>query len=210
MSHDVSTVEELRALYGFPQGLALRKCIPRLDPHARAFIARSPFICLSTADASGRADISPRGDPAGFVRVLDDETLAIPDRPGNNRIDSMANIIANPNVATIFLIPGLEETLRVNGKAAISRDPDLIAGSVVHGKAPKVMIVVKVEEVFFHCAKALKRSRLWEPEAWEDPGWMPPLARIVMEQTTPREEVSDDEVNATEARIQEAYRTTLY
>ncbi len=197
-------------MMGHPSGLAARKCLPRLDRYAREFIARSPFICLSTADSSGRADISPRGDPAGFVRVIDDETIAIPDRPGNNRIDSMVNVIENPNAAAIFFIPGIEETLRVNGKAWVSRDPDLLAGSVVNGKLPKLAICLEVEEVFFHCAKALKRSRLWEPRAWADASWMPSLARIIMEQTTPKEEVTDEVVEAAEARIQTAYRERLY
>lgn len=210
MDHRVATLDELRAIIGQPQGLAVRKCLPKLEKHARAFISKSPFLCLSTSNAAGRADISPRGDPAGFAQVLDDETIVIPDRPGNNRLDTMTNILENPNVAVIFFIPGIEDTLRVNGKAWITRDPALLAASTMNGKQPKLAICLRVEETFFHCAKALKRSRLWDPQGHAEPGAMPSLARIILEQTTEPERLREEEIAAAEARIETAYKTTLY
>ncbi|MEJ0067875.1 MAG: MSMEG_1061 family FMN-dependent PPOX-type flavoprotein [Pseudomonadota bacterium] len=154
---------ELRALYGEPSGLAVVKQIDHIDPHCRHFIGLSPFLCLGSADSEGRQDVSPRGDMPGFVQVLDDHTLAIPDRPGNNRLDSLSNLQINPNVALIFLVPGVDETLRVNGLASLSTDPALLASMAVNGKAPKAAIKVAVREVYFHCGKALKRSKLWGP-----------------------------------------------
>ena len=143
----------------------MKKCIPSLDRHCREFIERSPFLCIGTSGAGGRADVSPRGDPPGFVQVLDDNTLFIPDRPGNNRLDTMTNIIENPNVGLLFLVPGFDDTLRVNGRATIVRDEALAQAAVVNGKEPKVGIRVEVEEAFLHCAKAFKRSRLWTRRA---------------------------------------------
>lgn len=207
--HRVSGIAELRTLFGHAEGLALRKAIPKLDRHARDFIARSPFLCIATANAAGRADVSPRGDQPGFVQVLDDHHLAIPDRPGNNRLDTMANILENPNVGLIFMIPGFEDTLRVNGRAEITTDPEILARAMVDGKQPKVAIRVRVDEAFLHCAKAFKRSRLWQPEARVDRKVMPTLARMILEQTAeaaPKEE----EVVACDLDIEENYRTELY
>ena len=207
--HRIGGVDELRALFGHAEGLALRKAIPKLDRHARDFIARSPFLCIATANAAGRADVSPRGDPAGFVQVLDDHHLAIPDRPGNNRLDTMVNILENPNVGLIFMIPGFEDTLRVNGRAEITTDPEILARATIDGKTPKVAIRVRVDEAFLHCAKAFKRSRLWQPEARVDRKVMPTLARMILEQTAesaPKEE----EVVACDLDIEESYRKELY
>ncbi len=207
--HRIDGIAELRALFGHAEGLALRKAIPKLDRHARDFIARSPFLCIATANAAGRADVLPRGDPAGFVQVLDDHHLAIPDRPGNNRLDTMVNILENPNVGLIFMIPGFEDTLRVNGRAEITTDPEILARATVDGKAPKVALRVRVDEAFLHCAKAFKRSRLWQPEARVDRKVMPTLARMILEQTAdsaPKEE----EVVACDLDIEESYRKELY
>jgi PPOX class probable FMN-dependent enzyme len=187
---------------------AVRPC--RRAGAARDFIARSPFLCIATADARGRADVSPRGDKPGFVHVLDDHHLAIPDRPGNNRLDTMVNIVENPNVGLIFMIPGFEDTLRINGRAEITADPAILARAEVDGKRPKTAIRVKVAEQFFHCAKAFRRARLWQPDAMVDRKAMPTLARIILEQTEEAAKLKEDEILACDAAIEENYRTELY
>ncbi len=175
----VKSKEELRELLGEPHERAVKKEIARLDEHCRAFIARSPFLLLATANATGQCDVSPKGDAPGFVRVLDEGRLVVPDRPGNRRLDGMRNILENPHVGLIFLIPGKEETLRVNGRAAIVRDADVLAACGVGGKTPLVGIGVEVEECFLHCPKAFKRSRLWEPTAWPDLSDLAPWAQML-------------------------------
>ena len=200
--------EELRAKYGEVSHLASAKSRPALDKYSRQFIGLSPFLVISTADTQGRADLSPRGDPPGFVHVIDDNTILIPDRPGNNRLDTMANITANPNVGLLFFVPGFEDTLRLNGKARITDDPALLSASSVNGKQPVVGILVTVEEVFLHCAKALKRSKLWVPASRQDRAQMPTIARIILEQTaTP---VAEPEAARIDAEVEEEYRTALY
>lgn len=208
--HRIADEAGLRALFGHAEGLALRKCMPRLDRHARDFIARSPFLCIATASRNGRADVSPRGDQAGFVQVLDDHHIAIPDRPGNNRLDTMVNIMENPNIGLIFMIPGFEDTLRINGKAEITADPAILARAEVDGKRPKAAIRVQVQEQFFHCAKAFRRSRLWQPEAIVDRKVMPTLARIILEQTEEATKLKEEEIAACDVAIEENYRTELY
>jgi PPOX class probable FMN-dependent enzyme len=205
----IAAMEKLRDKLGEVSELASGKTLPKLDKYARAYIARSPFLCIGTADANGNADVSPRGDPPGFVRIIDDETLIIPDRPGNNRADTMLNIIANSKVGILFMIPGIDDTVRVNGRAEIIDDPTALAPAAVNGKAPKLGIRVKVEEVFFHCAKAFKRSKLWDSSTHEKRGFLPNLAHIVMEQIR-HCEVDQAESDAVEATIQEDYRTKLY
>ena len=200
---------ELRAKLGDVHELAAAKALPKLDKYARAYIARSPFLCIGTSDADGNADVSPRGDPPGFVRIIDDETLIIPDRPGNNRADTMLNIIANPNVGLLFMIPGIDDTVRVNGKAELIDDREALVPATVNGKAPKLGIRIKIEEVFFHCAKAFRRSKLWDPSTHADRSFLPGLARIVMEQVRACE-VAEAEAQAVEAAIQEEYKTQLY
>jgi PPOX class probable FMN-dependent enzyme len=208
---EVTDERELRTLFGAPGPLAARKVLRALDQHCRDFIARSPFLCLGTAGREGRADVSPRGDRPGFVLVLDERTLVIPDRPGNNRVDSMSNIVENPNVGLLFFIPGFEDTLRVNGKAEIVRDEALLARTAVDGKQPKVAIRIAVEECFLHCAKALKRSRLWDPESRVDRRVMPSLGRIILEQTADAGQApAEAEVQDADRRIDENYRTQLY
>ncbi|HEY7869078.1 MAG TPA: pyridoxamine 5'-phosphate oxidase family protein [Methylomirabilota bacterium] len=178
----VRSKEELRAIFGAPMERALLKERSRLDAHSRAFIARSPFLLLATSSATGRCDVSPKGDAPGFVLVLDDTHLVVPDRPGNNRIDGFTNIVENPHVGMIFLIPGREDTLRVNGRASIVRDEEILARLEVLGKRPKVAIGVEVEECFLHCAKAFKRSGLWEHERWPDVAALPSMARMLWDQ----------------------------
>jgi PPOX class probable FMN-dependent enzyme len=192
------TESELRELYPRPEGAAVQKRWRELDRFMRAFIERSPFLCLGTANAAGIADVSPRGDPPGFVQILDDETLLIPDRPGNNHLDSIENIIVNPNVGLIFFIPGSEETLRVNGRARVVDDPSLLAAVELNGRAPKVGIEVSIGEVFLHCPKALKRSRLWDPSRHADRASFPDLGRLIPEQTREFEATLD--IEAGEAR----------
>jgi PPOX class probable FMN-dependent enzyme len=209
--HQIASAAELRRLYERAEGLAAKKSLPKLDRYARDYIARSPFLCIATSGAGGRADVSPRGYQPGFVQVLDDHSLAIPDRPGNNRLDTMENILVNPNVGLIFMIPGFEDTLRINGKAAITADPAILERATVDRKRPKAAIRVTVEEAFFHCAKAFRRSRLWQPDAIVDRKVMPTLARIILEQTAaaeapPREE----EVAACDVALEEDYKTQLY
>jgi len=197
---------ELRTLYGQPSGLAVVKQIDHIDPHCRQFIALSPFLCLGTSDEAGRQDVSPRGDMPGFVQVLDDHTLAIPDRPGNNRLDSLGNLDVNPNVGLIFLVPGVDETLRVNGTASLSTDPALLASMAVNGKAPKAAIKVAVLEVYFHCGKALKRSKLWDPSTQVARSSLPSLSRMILEQT----KSTIMTVEQAEARTEKGYRENLW
>jgi PPOX class probable FMN-dependent enzyme len=202
---------DLRALMGEPMDLAVKKARPGLDRHSKAFIARSPFLCLGTSGADGRADVSPRGDQPGFVQVLDDHTLFIPDRPGNNRLDTMTNIQENPNVGLLFFIPGYEDTLRVNGRAAIVRDPELLQAAAVNGRVPKVGIRVLVDEAFLHCAKALKRSRLWDPESRQDRKAMPSLAQMILEQVAePEAPPSPEVIRDADEFVEDNYRTELY
>jgi hypothetical protein len=177
--HLIASEAELRARFAPPGRLAVQKQLDHLDANCRRFIALSPFLCLATSRPDGLADNSPRGDAPGFVQVLDERTLAIPDRPGNNRLDSQSNIIHNPNVGLLFFIPGVTETLRVNGRARITAGPDLLARFEVRGRAPKVAILVAVAEAFLHCSKALIRSRLWEVDAQVDRTTLPTLGRMI-------------------------------
>jgi PPOX class probable FMN-dependent enzyme len=202
----VTSEQDLRALVGYPSERALKKEQRALDANARAFIAHAPFVLVATADAAGRCDVSPKGDEAGFVRVLDDRHLVIPDRPGNARLDGMRNILANPHVGLIFLVPGREETLRVNGRAAIVRDADLLAGMAVRGKVPLLAIGVMVEEVFLHCAKAFKRSGLWEPARWPSLEALPTAACMLWEATRPAGKTVED----VERELQDGYAKRLY
>jgi len=160
----VSTIAELEAIYGEPLAQSLVKEIDYISGHYRAFIEKSPFVVLASVAEEG-LDCSPRGDPAGFVRVVDEKTVMIPDRRGNNRIDTLRNLVRDPRVSLLFLVPGVGETLRINGRAAISVEPDLCASFDMNGKAPRSVIVVTADRVYFQCQKALARSRLWDPEA---------------------------------------------
>ena len=168
MDRSIGTVEELRSRYGAPSELAVRKSMERLDRHCRRFIELAPFVVLASAGADGRVDCSPRGDPPGFVAVLDDRTVLLPDRRGNNRTDSLTNVLENPYVGLLFLIPGVEETLRLNGRARLTADPVLLDPLAVNGRAPRSGLLVEVEEVFLQCTKALVRSRLWSDESRVD------------------------------------------
>jgi uncharacterized protein len=203
---DIVTSEtELRAVLGQPSELALKKQISTLDEHCRAFIAQSPFLLLATSDATGRCDVSPKGDPPGFVRVLDDTHLVIPDRPGNRRFDGLRNILANPHVGILFLVPGRESTLRVNGRAAIVRDTDVLDSLVVEGKRPHFAIGVEVEECFLHCVKAFRRSKLWRGDTWPDASALASMACMLFDQAKTGESIAE-----LETRLDTSARTTLY
>jgi len=197
---------DLQALLGTPGEMALNKVIARLDEHCRQFIARSPMLLLSTSAATGRCDVSPRGDKPGFVLVLDANRLVIPERPGNKRFDSLGNILENPQVGLLFLIPGLDETLRINGKAVITRDQALMERLVAEGKTPAVGIQVEVEEGFLHCGKAFKRSGLWDPGTWTEPGQLPKAAAIL----TDHAKALSMTVDQVDTILQESYEKRLY
>jgi PPOX class probable FMN-dependent enzyme len=171
--HVIRTEAQLRALIGEPAALTCAKISERLNAMTRLFIERSPFVCLATSDAAGTCDLSPRGDPAGFVRILDDRTLLIPERPGNRLADSLRNILANPHVGLLFMVPGVTDTMRVNGRATVTTDAALLAASAVEGKAPRLGVLVDIDEAYTQCSKALLRSHLWDPQRFTDPATMP-------------------------------------
>ncbi|MBE7198730.1 MAG: pyridoxamine 5'-phosphate oxidase family protein [Parafilimonas terrae] len=194
----------LRAQFGLVGPLAAHKVLDHLDDYARRFVALSPFVVVASADAAGNVDASPRGDAPGFVAVPDDRTLVIPDRRGNNRIDTFVNLLDSPGLGLIFLVPGINETLRVNGTAAMTRDPALLEPLVAEGKVPAAGLVVRVREAFFHCGKAMIRSKLWDPARHVPRDTFPSLGRILAEQT------ATATVAEAEASIADAYRTRLY
>ncbi|NQX67692.1 pyridoxamine 5'-phosphate oxidase family protein [Paenibacillus alba] len=175
----VTTEEELRSILGYPSELVNKKVISHIDAHCRDYIAKSPFVFISTADAHGKCDVSPRGDAAGFVHIVDEKTIIIPDRPGNKRVDTFRNMISNPEIGLLFLIPSFGETLRINGRAFITKDKQLLQAMRASDKDPLLGIVVQVEECFLHCAKAFKRSGLWEPESWLQREMLPSAATIL-------------------------------
>jgi PPOX class probable FMN-dependent enzyme len=209
----VTTPTELREILGYPTERAVQKQLAALDKHCRAFIARSPFVVLSTSNARGGCDASPKGDRPGFVLVQDEHTLVIPDRPGNRRADSLLNILDNPHVGLLFLIPGMGETLRVNGTASLVQDPALLEQLAVDGKRPQLAIVVKVEECFLHCAKALIRSQLWDPEGFMPRCEMPSLAQMIQDQIRPPGRSDEEHLRIIEEHArgtEAAYRDNLY
>jgi len=205
-AHVITSEQELRETVGSPVARAVLKERPALDEHCRAFIAHSPFVLMATAGADGRCDVSPKGDAPGFVLVLDDRRLVIPDRPGNKRLDGMRNLLTNPHVGLLFVVPGREETLRVNGRAFITRDPRLLERCAAFGKTPLLAIGVEVEEAFLHCAKAFRRSHLWAPERWPNPDSLPSYACMLFDQIKPEGSTLQDY----ERDIQESYTKRLY
>jgi uncharacterized protein len=200
----IENFERLREVYGAPSERALKKQLSRFDKHCRAFIARSPFLVIASSDPSGRCDASPKGDAPGFVEVLDDETLLIPDRLGNNRVDTIRNLLERAGVGLIFFVPGLNETLRVNGRARITTDAALLEPLAVNGKVPRSGILVSADEVYFHCGKALIRSDLWNPEKQLRRSEFPSLGRILADQ------IGGVSVEESERQTAESYKTRLY
>lgn len=169
----ITTEAELRELIGSPAELTCAKISDCLNAATRLFIERSPFVCVATCDDAGHCDLSPRGDPAGFVRIIDERTLLLPERPGNRIADSLRNILANPRIGLLFIVPGITDTFRVNGRATITVDAELLAPCAVEGKPPKLGILVDIEEAYTQCSKAFLRSQLWDPQRFVDPGSMP-------------------------------------
>lgn len=166
--HIVGSIDEVRSQVGEPVGPVVAKVLGHIDPLSRRIIEKSPFVVLASASDTGYPDISPKGDPAGFVKVLDEKYLAIPDRPGNKRVDTFTNLLQNPYLAVLFMIPGKGETLRVTGECRIVRDEKLLQSMEVNGRVPEHAIVLHVERVLIHCPKCVLRSKLWKPEAWPD------------------------------------------
>ena len=206
-TREPSTILEapaLRAQFGAVGPLAAGKVLDHLDDYARRFIALAPFLVLASADAAGQADASPRGDAPGFVAVPDARTLVIPDRRGNNRIDSFRNVIENPGVGVIFFVPGIDKTLRVNGTAAVTQDHALLEPLAAQGTVPTIGLIVRVREAFFHCGKALMRAQLWDPARHVARDTFPSLGRILAEQT------AASGVADAEGQIADSYRTRLY
>lgn len=201
MREVIATHQRLRELSKQPSSRANNKIIDHIDDICRRFIAACPFVLVASRGSDGRIDVSPKGDPPGFVAVLDEKTLAIPDRPGNHRLDTFENLLAHPEIGLFFLIPGNGDTLRISGKGKIVRDWSLQAKLAVDGKAPSLVLVVTVEEAFMHCAKCVVRSGLWIAEQWPDRSNVPTLAEAIVTHARPAETINDiqaiiDESNA--------------
>jgi PPOX class probable FMN-dependent enzyme len=203
----VTTRDQLRAIYKTPRPTdgSIRKELKALDGHCRSFIGKSPFVLIGSSDGAGNADVTPKGDKPGFADVLDDTTIAIPDRPGNNRLDTLENILLNPSVGLLFLIPGMNETLRVNGEARITVDAGLREKLAVDGKEPQSVIVVSVKAAYMHCAKAFMRSDLWKPETWYDRATLPTLGQILRDQLA-----LADSAEATDRWLDDGYKQTMW
>jgi PPOX class probable FMN-dependent enzyme len=200
----IGSKDELRQRYGAPSERSLQKEMTKLDAHCRNFIALSPFLVIATSGADGLGDCSPRGDAPGFVAVLDDTTLLIPDRLGNNRTDSLRNIIDNPGIGLLFLLPGVNETLRINGTARITTDAALLASLAAQGKTPRSGLLVAVKEAYLQCGKALIRSKLWDPAIQIERTSFPSLGKILADQ------IGLPDVAASEQMTEEGYKTRLY
>lgn len=199
----ITTEEALRALHHPPKERTVRKQLDHLDRHCRRFVELSPFVVLATAGAEGRLDASPRGGEPGFVEVADDRTLHLPDRPGNNRLDSLTNLTERAEVGLLFMIPGVDETLRVNGTAELRTDPELTARFQAASRPPAVVLRISVREAYLHCAKALMRSHLWDPAAQIDRSELPTLGQMIRDQT-------GSGVAESQAEMVARYRTELY
>jgi len=203
---DSEAAAALVASYPPVSALAEKKDIGRIDPHIARFIGLSPLCFIATADADGLGDVTPRGDPPGSFKVIDEKTVAIADRPGNNRLDTLKNLLVNPEVALIFLLPGTNETVRLAGTAKLSVDPALLESMAVQGKAPRCAIVVDVRQAYLHCAKALLRSKLWTGEYMLPKGTMPSIARVIGDQLG----LSEEAKKTGEERVERAYKETLW
>jgi PPOX class probable FMN-dependent enzyme len=206
-THHITTLEALRQLYGPASERSLKKEMPSLDAHAIRFVALSPFVVLASSDADGHMDASPRGGEPGFVKVLDAQTLLLPDAPGNNRLDTLENIIATGRIGLLFMVPGFDETLRVNGRAVLSTDPADLALCADARRAPALAIRVAVESVYLHCGKALMRSQLWDASRHADRAQLPSMAEMMRDQIRA---FKGEEIEAeTQAQTLERYRQSL-
>jgi len=201
----IDTKDALREHYPVQSKIVELKCLPAIDGHIARFISLSPFLVIGSSDPANGTDVSPRGDAPGFVKVIDANTVMIPDRPGNNRLDTLSNIIANPEVGLVFFIPGVEETARVNGRAKIITDDAQLAGFAVNGKSPRSAIVVDVREAYLHCAKALKRSKLWKEDYRIAREELPTLGKMVSDQINGEISVED-----AEAGVETSYRDRMW
>jgi uncharacterized protein len=206
----VASRTEFRAMVPVPSDLVVAKEISFLDKHCKSFIARAPFVLVATSNQKGQCDVSPRGDAPGFAQVLDDKHLAIPDRPGNKRFDTFENVLDNPHVGLLFMIPGLQETLRVNGKAYVIQDDDVLEAASVDGKRPMFALGVEVEQAFIHCAKAFIRSRLWKSDSWPDTKDLPSLAKMLLDHAEANKKQVDMNEAALDETIADSYKTKLY
>lgn len=195
----VTTLEQLREVYPLPAERSVLKEVDHLDHHCRAFIALSPFVLISSSDAEGACDTSPKGGPPGFVTVLDDHRLLIPDATGNRRLDSLQNMLENPRVGLLFLIPGMGEVLRVNGHVELRRDPELLQGLQTGGRPAKLALIVTVEQAYLHCAKSIIRSKLWKTESWPEAEELPSAAEIL------NDHIGIGDLAASAAALQESY-----
>lgn len=180
--HHVTTLEQVYEINGIPDTFILEKHTTYLTPLLMEYIHAAPFFMIATSDAEGNCDVSPKGDPPGVVKILDEKTLVIPDRPGNRRIDGHRNIIGNPHIGLIFVIPGIEETLRVNGRAWLTNEPTILEQMAIQGKQPKLATVVEVDQAYMHCSRSFLRAGLWNRETWPDPDTVPTLRAIMCEQ----------------------------
>jgi PPOX class probable FMN-dependent enzyme len=201
---EICSLADLRDRYKQPSELALRKELGHVDRHARDFIGRSPFVVVATADPDGWPDASPRGDAPGFVSVVDEQHLHLPDRPGNNRLDSLQNLIANPRIGLLFLVPGRLETLRVNGTARLLTEPALLERHAVNGKPARAVVEVEAKSVYFQCGKAVIRGALWQVDKWPSLEGLAPFSRALADQ------IKGLDAAATETRLEKGYRDTLY
>lgn len=206
-THHITTLPALRQLYGPARERSLKKEIPALDAHAVQWIALSPFVVLASSDADGHLDASPRGGDAGFVKVLDTQTLLLPDAPGNNRLDTLENIIATGQLGLLFMVPGFDETLRVNGRAVLSTDPADLTRCVDTRRTPALVIRVTVDSVYLHCGKSLMRSQLWDSRHHADRSQWPSMAEMMRDQI--RAFKGEEIVAETQAQMLERYRQSL-
>lgn len=201
----ISTQEQLRAITGHPSPKVREKVMTSLSQHGRDFIAKSPFLLIGSADEKGYGDVSPKGDPPGFVKIIDDRTLAVPDRPGNRLADTLENVLLNPHVGLLFLIPGKNETLRVNGTVTIVHDEPLRQSMAIRGRVPALVMVVDIKEVYFHCSRCMVRSSLWQPELWPATDDLPSMAQIIVDQSDGAEDLEE-----LSAYIRKTETTDLY
>ncbi len=203
-NHQVSTIEQVYEINGEPHSSILEKHTSYLTPLLEAFIMAAPFFMIATADAEGNCDVSPKGDPKSSVKILDARTIVIPDRPGNRRVDGHRNVLANPHIALIFVVPAVEETVRVNGRAFLTDDPELLESMQIQGKTPKLATVVEIDEAYVHCSRSFLRAGLWKTETWPDPDTIPTIGAMIAEQK------GYEPPDESQGKRQEEYRKFLY